>query len=999
LVVVIVVVKVLACIDERIHSSFHFQSSPLIVHTAHVHCPCVVEERKLDKEIEEHLPKACSDKEEAPKMKHIRFVIIGTHTEKGAKILWKHLRNVPISRNPVQCWKALLCVWKVLQDGHPSVLVEFRSYMPNLRQVADYWKTQKTPYSTLISAAVDFIARKLHFHEQFPEIPGNMALPTWRTVSQKINLQTARALCNACFDLLDFSTTLSRLIFSVLSPNDQLERNECRASVFVPLIHEAVSLHEMSLDLMRFLFTMSSSSEFLGALPQRFRETYLGTRQIFFDARNLKYLETLVAIPALSEQVPNFERPPEYADVRPREEPKPPRPQSFSAKFDDFGNMPSSFAFEPAAPAPPDTRDQQIAELKSEIERLRARITELEAQAASDADFTRTLQEQLFELQSQASDVAATQTTAAESLAAARKQAEEAQTAAKTAEDKFQKAMAMYQKLRSDHLAVLKQKSELEATASSAGQAAAVLKAKQDELAALEARHASVTAELHQQLADLRRSVTDTSDALTKAREEIVALQSAAQTASAVEAEKSSLEEELSRTRHSVTSFQHQLAAEQAKVHDAVEQARVRRHSERVSRNQSWLRQILGIITSAAAQLQDAAVTGASGLGAPYVADLLQTLKSQTGVCSAATSAAVVAGVQHGEGSILHEQESISTLSTLLVFATGLREAVLAGKGLKPLSTDETFVAELQASLEAVCHNAQPLLQSAVNAAGALQVLSDAALATFQTSLDRVLGNLQHLMPKTLAGTESLEDAVRREMEMAMKAVDDAARRIAEMMQRNESNTGLKLDVNKAILGAARQLMDAIRVLVDSARYVQNEIVAQGRDSASATEFYKKNSRWTDGLLSAAKAVGFGAGLLVQSADECVSGEAKFEEIIVASREISASTAQLVTASRVKSIPNSTNQAQLEKASKEVSEATKSLVAAAKSASQRVAEEAVASKMTDKLTPHQAKRMEMDLQVKVLQLEAEMHRTRQLLLDLRAKNYHSSGDVGNESSA
>ena len=32
--------------------------------------------------------------------------------------------------------------------------------------------------------------------------------------------------------------------------------------------------------------------------------------------------------------------------------------------------------------------------------------------------------------------------------------------------------------------------------------------------------------------------------------------------------------------------------------------------------------------------------------------------------------------------------------------------------------------------------------------------------------------------------------------------------------------------------------------------------------SASANEFYKKNHHWTEGLISAAKAVGFGAKLL-----------------------------------------------------------------------------------------------------------------------------------------
>ena len=78
-----------------------------------------------------------------------------------------------------------------------------------------------------------------------------------------------------------------------------------------------------------------------------------------------------------------------------------------------------------------------------------------------------------------------------------------------------------------------------------------------------------------------------------------------------------------------------------------------------------------------------------------------------------------------------------------------------------------------------------------------------------------------------------------------------------------------------------------------------------------------KNSRWTEGLISAAKAVGWGATMLTfvpclyflctlsylifsDAADNVIQGEGKFEELIVCSNEISASTAQLVAASKVR---------------------------------------------------------------------------------------------------
>ena len=75
-------------------------------------------------------------------------------------------------------------------------------------------------------------------------------------------------------------------------------------------------------------------------------------------------------------------------------------------------------------------------------------------------------------------------------------------------------------------------------------------------------------------------------------------------------------------------------------------------------------------------------------------------------------------------------------------------------------------------------------------------------------------------------------------------------------------------------------------------------------------DFYKKHHTWSEGLISAAKQVGHGASLVVyvfnyfdllltfvlfsDSADKVVSGNGKFEELIVTSREVAASTAQLV---------------------------------------------------------------------------------------------------------
>ena len=102
------------------------------------------------------------------------------------------------------------------------------------------------------------------------------------------------------------------------------------------------------------------------------------------------------------------------------------------------------------------------------------------------------------------------------------------------------------------------------------------------------------------------------------------------------------------------------------------------------------------------------------------------------------------------------------------------------------------------------------------------------------------------------------------EMDRVNRAIHDAVQMLEELQKRSRENaTGVRLEVNDKILDACNDLISAIRILVARSRDVQEEIVQQGRGTASPKEFYKRNHQWTEGLLSAAKAVGGAATYLV----------------------------------------------------------------------------------------------------------------------------------------
>lgn len=197
------------------------------------------------------------------------------------------------------------------------------------------------------------------------------------------------------------------------------------------------------------------------------------------------------------------------------------------------------------------------------------------------------------------------------------------------------------------------------------------------------------------------------------------------------------------------------------------------------------------------------------------------------------------------------------------------------------------------------------------------------------------------------------------------------------------------MEVNERILGSCTSLMQAIKVLVVASKDLQKEIVESGRGTASPKEFYAKNSRWTEGLISASKAVGWGATIMVDAADLVVQGKGKFEELMVCSHEIAASTAQLVAASKVKANKGSLNLTQLQQASRGVNQATAAVVASTISGKSQIEE--TDSMDFSSMTLTQIKRQEMDSQVRVLELENDLQKERQKLGELRKKHYELAG--------
>lgn len=228
-------------------------------------------------------------------------------------------------------------------------------------------------------------------------------------------------------------------------------------------------------------------------------------------------------------------------------------------------------------------------------------------------------------------------------------------------------------------------------------------------------------------------------------------------------------------------------------------------------------------------------------------------------------------------------------------------------------------------------------------------------------------------------------DLVEQEMSKAARAIEEASAKIQDLMRRpaNPAFSATDIQVHQLILNSVLALTNAIANLIKCATASQQEIVSQGRGSSSKAAFYKKHNRWTEGLISAAKAVAVATNMLVEAADGVISKTHSLEQLIVASNEVSAATVQLVSASRVKSSFMSRTQERLELAAKGVKDAAAELVKQVKSL---VAQQNKSENLDidfNKLSVHEFKRREMEQQVKILKLDAELTNARRVLAEMR----------------
>ncbi|XP_056229806.1 huntingtin-interacting protein 1 isoform X2 [Seriola aureovittata] len=990
--------------------------------------------------------KAINTQEVAVKEKHARTCILGTHHEKGAHTFWAAVNRLPLSSNAVLCWKFCHVFHKLLRDGHPNVIKDSMRNKADLTDMSRMWGHLSEGYGKLCSIYLKLLITKMEFHIKNPRFPGNLQMSNRQLDEAGENdVNNFFQLTVEMFDYLECELNLFLGVFSSLDMSRSVSvtaAGQCRLAPLIQVILDCSHLYDYTVKL---LFKLHSClpADTLQGHRDRFQEQFKKLKSLFYRSSNLQYFKRLIQIPQLPENPPNFLRASALSEhispvvVIPAESSSPESehmvetddlvdtdvpslPAALETKFDDlFGTSAAidPFNFNSQNGMRKDDKDRLIEQLTREIQALkeelesfrlesgrlcqvlRGRVNELEAELAEQSHLRLQAVGECEFLKAELDDLRRVR----EDTEKEQRSLTEIERKAQANEQRYTKLKEKYTELVQSHADLLRKNAEVtrQMTVARAAQdeVEAVRREMQEKVKAAQEAAGRQEREQLEQLQELQRELVSSRTELDSLKTTMTTSQQSSKVLStqlvALESEKSELVQSLSKVEAELVIQGEELERVQSSLATEIEsgvktaEALQNQLNEKESREQALESQLVAarwsslqgaveeaerIIQDSLAQIDDPAHISCTS-SADYLASRCQA------------SLDCVDRLHSAREAFIADNTGVSDLLRVVTQCGHLLgDTIVQGSAtshMVPVEQADALSESVKAcGAEALALLGQMKQQDSMTAADNSKL---------KAVLEAILATAEKLRPRGLELQQGeLGDLVEQEMAATSAAVESAAARIEEMLNKSRAvDTGIKMEVNERILASCTELMQAIKALVLSSKDLQRDIVESGRGAASMKEFYAKNSRWTEGLISASKAVGWGATIMVDAADLVVQGKGKFEELMVCSHEIAASTAQLVAASKVKADKDSGNLHRLQQASRGVTQATAAVVASTKSGKSQIEETDTMDFSSMTLT--QIKRQEMDAQVLVLELETRLQKERERLGELRKKHYELAG--------
>uniref|UniRef100_A0A8C9S6G5 Huntingtin interacting protein 1 related b n=1 Tax=Scleropages formosus TaxID=113540 RepID=A0A8C9S6G5_SCLFO len=972
------------------------------------------EREHFDKQQLTSISKAISASETPVKEKHVRRIILGTHREKGAFTFWSYALGLPLASSSILSWKFCHVLHKVLRDGHQNVSANLHDR-----------------YGQLVALYAKLLCNKMEFHMKHSEIPPNLEASDEvleRTAGSDIN--NVFQLTVEVFDYLDYELKLAETVLRQLNTSIAISTTtsgQCRLAPLIQVIQDCSHLYHFTVKLL-FKLHACLPADTLQGHRDRFHDQFHSLKNFFNKARDMMYFKRLIQIPKLPDSPPNFLRASALAEhvkpvvVIPDEEPQ-----------DDDDPEPLievSETTQPITQSQPSVveshrlgwgiglfyRDVQIDNLKREIEMLRAELERIKAEAQR---YITQLKSQINSLEAELEEQRVQKQRALveneqlrmelEALRRQNNEHENLQATFLEAEKRAQATEMRYSKLKEKHAELVSSHAELLRKSADTVKMLSATQQTQEEVARTKQQLAFEVERIKQEadmkleeqkfeMDKLRRELEERQTELSRFQSSLqsnVAGEKMNMALQSLQAEKEALMRSVSERDAELSSLRQAAQLQQSSLQQERERSSRElgelqgKLQEKASREEQLQKKLLeeqfsllqGTVAEAEAIIQDAVAK----LDDPL--HVRCTSSPDYLVNRAEATLGSIDKVKQGHVNYLRNMgDASSLLRALTQFSHLAADTIVNGSATAHMAPTD-HADRLTENCRA-CATQSLLFLQELKSRASLQKADPTAI---HVVVQRILKLGQELQPKGRdIRQEELGDLVDKEMAATSAAIEEAVRRIDEMMnQARKDTSGIKLEVNERILNNCTDLMKAIHMLVIASTNLQKEIVESGRGAASVREFYARNSRWTEGLISASKAVGWGATQMVESADKVVLHTGKYEELIVCSHEIAASTAQLVAASKVKADRNSRKLTTLQQASRYVNEMAAKLVASTKTGQEQIEDKDTMDFSGMSLI--KLKKEEMESQVKVLELETQLENERLRLGELRKKHYELAG--------
>ncbi|KAM3965123.1 huntingtin interacting protein 1 isoform 3-T3 [Aphomia sociella] len=997
------------------------------------------------------IQKAINANETPVKEKHVRSTIIGTFQDQSAATYWMVAIRLPLQDNRIVAWKFCHVTHKLLREGHPACLDDSQRHISMIENLGRLWVHLREGYGKLVHLYCNLLVCKIKYHARNPRFPGNMQLTADELDAIAENdVNNYFQICVELFDYMDEILTLQAAVFDSLGnarANSMTASGQCRLAALIPCAQDSSHIYDCNV---RLLFRLHAAlpADTLVGHRARFRQQFKKLSSFYKHASSLQYYRNLLTLPVLPSNPPNFLQQSDFgtyvAPVVSIPEPPPDEVDAVGSLIDTSDTMSQATTpdhldgFETrATPSPqPDPiveRDKLIEHLQNELKRLRSERTQLvqerNTMLSSMREHCTMLESQLhttkteLEQEKQKAEILSVETPEI------KQKLTETEEKAKVTDEKFQKLKGAYTQLREEHITLIRQKAEVDKLSAS--------------LRAAAAQHESAKVALQQQLNDRTKDVellqqsASSSEEIEAYKTEIANLRAEIELSRQKEVELETLKASMESLEiehktataeqlEKITSTANELR-ETKETLEAIKQEKEEKQSEllKVKEELVGLRERSGDEYKKVVEEKEAALRQVTELTQQHLqekedllqhntvleADLMAVKKQldearkeletqKANVVKYAGEAALkvtqdaLAALERGNAQDTNRAAADNAVKAFDVLAkhtdlkgheeTAARSAIIAAHStahlssyvaeLCDISTDMTLSEKLHNECRTMLNTTKKCLESLTSGVVASETCLDARthinkMAAAATAADN-----------SASGTRSVDD----ELADMDNAIEHAASQIEEMLAASRAgDSGVKLEVNGKILDACTTLMGAVKILVQNARKLQNEL----GDPKTRQKMYRKNPQWSEGLISAAKAVVFAAKLLVSSADEAVGtgGSGRVEGVSAAAHEVAGSTAQLVAASRARAPPAAPALASLGAASRSVAAAAGAVVAAVRAGAALVSEQDALD--TSALTLTATRILEMESKVRSLELETALEAERAKLAALRKRHY------------